>query len=147
MSLDSDVRQMSITRPFSLLPREALQLLAFSCERRQLKAGQTLFAAGEPADGAYFLLEGEIAMSADGEERRVAPGALIGETALIIDVMRGAGARASADSTLLRISRDTFRRVLGEFPASAVKLHASVSLRTRSFLDQLEAIRARGFET
>ncbi|MFZ2106970.1 MAG: Crp/Fnr family transcriptional regulator [Roseiarcus sp.] len=147
MSLESDVRRLSGTRPFNLLPREALQLLAFSCERRQLKAGQTLFAAGEPADGAYFLLEGEIALFAAGEERRVAPGALIGETALIVDVMRGAGARASVDSTLLRISRDTFRRVLGEFPASAVKVHASISVRTRHFLDQLEAIRARAFET
>ncbi len=147
MSLESDVRRLSGTRPFNMLPREALQLLAFSCERRQLKAGQTLFAAGEPADGAYFLLEGEIALSADGEERRVAAGALIGETALIVDVMRGAGARASVDSTLLRISRDTFRRVLGEFPASAVKVHASVSVRMRRFLDQLEAIRARAFET
>jgi CRP-like cAMP-binding protein len=147
MSLESDVRRLSGTRPFNMLPREALQLLAFSCERRQLKAGQTMFAAGEPADGAYFLLQGEIVLSADGEERRVAPGALIGETALIVDVIRGAGARASADSTLLRISRDTFRRVLGEFPASAVKVHASVSVRMRRFLDQLEAVRARGFET
>jgi CRP-like cAMP-binding protein len=147
MSLESDVRRLSGTRPFNMLPREALQLLAFSCERRQLKAGQTLFAAGEPADGAYFLLEGEIALSADGEERRVAAGALIGETALIVDVMRGAGARASVDSTLLRISRDTFRRVLGEFPASTVKVHASVSVRMQRFLDQLEAIRARAFET
>jgi CRP-like cAMP-binding protein len=147
MSLESDVRRLSGTRPFDMLPREALQLLAFSCERRQLKAGQTLFAAGEPADGAYFLLHGEIVLSADGEERRVAAGALIGETALIVDVMRGAGARASVDSTLLRISRDTFRRVLGEFPASAVKVHASISMRTRHFLDQLEAIRARAFET
>ena len=147
MSLESDVRRLSGARPFNMLPREALQLLAFSCERRQLKAGQTLFAAGEPADGAYFLLHGEIVLSADGEERRVAAGALIGETALIVDVMRGAGARASVDSTLLRISRDTFRRVLGEFPASAVKVHASISVRTRRFLDQLEAIRARAFET
>ena len=147
MSLESDVRRLSGTRPFNMLPREALQLLAFSCERRQLKAGQALFAAGEPADGAYFLLQGEIVLSADGEERRVAAGALIGETALLVDVMRGAGARASVDSTLLRISRDTFRRVLGEFPASAVKVHASISVRTRHFLDQLEAIRARAFET
>jgi CRP-like cAMP-binding protein len=147
MSLESDVRRLSGTRPFNMLPREALQLLAFSCERRQLKAGQTLFAAGEPADGAYFLLHGEIVLSADGEERRVAAGALIGETALIVDVMRGAGARASVDSTLLRISRDTFRRVLSEFPASAVKVHASISVRMRGFLDQLEAIRARAFET
>ena len=147
MSFESDVRRLSGTRPFNMLPREALQLLAFSCERRQLKAGQTLFAAGEPADGAYFLLHGEIVLSADGEERRVAAGALIGETALIVDVMRGAGARASVDSTLLRISRDTFRRVLSEFPASAVKVHASISVRTRRFLDQLEAICARAFET
>jgi CRP-like cAMP-binding protein len=147
MSLESDVRRLSGTRPFNMLPREALQLLAFSCERRQLKAGQTLFAVGEPADAAFFLLEGEIALSADGEERRVAPGALIGETALIVDVIRGAGARALVDSTLLRISRDTFRRVLGEFPASAVKVHASASVRTRRFLDQLEAIRARAFKT
>ena len=97
MSLESDVRRLSGTRPFDMLPREALQLLAFSCERRQLKAGQTLFAAGEPADGAYFLLHGELVLSADGEERRVAAGALIGETALIVDVMRGAGARASVE--------------------------------------------------
>src|ERR1700678_34118 len=104
---------MSITRPFSRLPREALQLLAFSCEKRQLKAGQTLFVAGEPADCAFFLLTGEIAMSAAGEDRLVRPGPLIGETALAVEVLRGAGARASAASTLLRISRETFRRVLG----------------------------------
>ena len=146
MSLDSDVRQMSITRPFSLLPREALQLLAFSCEKRQFKAGQTLFVAGEPADCAFFLLTGEIALSAAGEERLVAPGALIGETALAVEVLRGAGARASADSTLLRIPRETFRRVLSEFPEAAVKVHADASKRTRRFLNQLETIRSRAFE-
>jgi CRP-like cAMP-binding protein len=137
---------MSITRPFNLLPREALQLLAFSCEKRQLKAGQTLFVAGEPADCAFFLLTGQIALSAAGEERLVAPGALIGETALAAEVLRGAGAQASADSTLLRIPRETFRRVLSEFPEAAVKVHADASKRTRRFLNQLETIRARAFE-
>jgi len=147
MSLESDVRLLAGTRPFNMLPREALQLLAFSCERRELKAGQMLFAAGEPADGAFFLLEGEIAMAADGEERRVAMGALISETALAVEVVRGAGAWASVDSKLLRIPRDTFRRVLGEFPQAAVKVHADASARTRRFLKQLETVRARGFET
>src|ERR1700722_17454020 len=102
---------MSLTRPFSLMPREALQLLAFSCERRQVKAGQTLFVADEPADAAFFLLTGEIVLSANGQERRVAPGSLIGETALAADVLRGAGGRATVESTLLRVPRDTFRRV------------------------------------
>ena len=146
MSLDSDVRRMSLTRPFSLLPREALQLLAFSCEKRDAKAGQTLFAVGDPADSAFFLLAGEIVLSAGGDERRVAPGALIGETALVADVLRGAGARAAVDSTLLRVPRETFLRVLSEFPTAAVKVHADASARMRRFLDQLDSVRVRSFE-
>ena len=85
-------------------------------------------------------------MTADGEERRVAAGALIGETALIVEVVRGAGARATVFDAAADLAR-TFRRVLGEFPDAAVKVHASVSVRTRRFLDQLEAMRARAFET
>jgi CRP-like cAMP-binding protein len=138
---------MSLTRPFSLLPREALQLLAFACERRQLKAGETLFAAGEPSDAAFFLLDGEIVLSANNEERRVAPGALIGETALTAEVLRGAGARAAVDSTLLRVPRETFRRMLSEFPEAAGKMHRDASARTRRFLAELEKLRARAFET
>jgi CRP-like cAMP-binding protein len=124
-----------------------LQLLAFSCERRQLKAGQALFVAGEPADGAFFVLAGEITLSAEGKERRVSPGSLIGETALVAEVLRGAGALASVDSIVLRVQRDTFRRVLGEFPQAAVKVHAHLSARTRRLLIQLEAVRASKFET
>ncbi len=42
MSLEGDVRRMGRTRPFDLLPREARQLIAFSCVRKALKAGETL---------------------------------------------------------------------------------------------------------
>jgi CRP-like cAMP-binding protein len=147
MSLENDVRRLAATRPFSLLSRDALQLLAFSCEKRTLKAGQTLFVAGDVADAAFFVLTGEIVLSANGEERRVTAGALIGETALAAEVPRGAGARAATDATLLRVPRDMFLRVLSEFPETALKVHASASARTRNFLNQLEAIRARSFES
>ena len=146
MSLEDDVRRLAATRPFNLLPREAVQLLAFTCEKRALKADQTLFSAGEPADAGYFVLTGEISLTAGGEERRAGPGALIGETALVTEVPRGAEARAKVDSTLLRVSRHQFRRVLGEFPEAAVKLHAGASARTRELLNRLEAVRARAFE-
>jgi CRP-like cAMP-binding protein len=146
MSLDSDVRRMALTRPFNLLPREALQLLAFSCEKRLLKAGESLFAEGEPADAAFFVLSGEIVLSANGAERVAAAGALIGETALAADGQRRASARAGADATLLRIPSAIFRRVLTEFPKAAAKVHALASKRTRTLLGQLETIRARAFE-
>src|SRR5271169_132810 len=125
MSLEHDVRRMAATRPFNLMPREALQLLAFSCQKRTLKADEKLFGAGEPAEAAFFVLTGEIVLSVKGEERRAASGALIGETALAADTLRGADARARVESTLLCVPREVFRRVLGEFPDAAAKVHAS----------------------
>lgn len=146
MSLEADVRRMARTPPLNLLPREALQLIAFSCTRTTLKDGQTLFAEGEPADAAYFVLSGAIALVAQGAERRVEPDSLIGETALIADVERRATARAAGDSVALRIPRDVFRRVLSEFPQAAAQIRDATLARSRALLDRLEEVRARAFE-
>jgi CRP-like cAMP-binding protein len=137
---------MAQTRPFSLLPREALQLIAFSCTRVNLKARQTLFAEGEPADAAFFVLSGAIALVARGAERRVEPGGLIGETALIADIPRRANARAAEDVVALRIPREVFRRVLSEFPQAAAQIRVEALARSGKLLEQLEDVRARAFE-
>ena len=137
---------MARTRPFELLPREALQLIAFSCTKRDLKAGETLFAEGEPADAAYFVLSGAIMLVAQGAERRVEPGALIGETALIADIVRRANARAEGDAIVLRIPREVFRRVLSEFPEATAKIRDETLARSRKLLEELEAVRVRAFD-
>jgi len=147
MSLESNVRRMAGTRPFDLLPREAVQLIAFSCERRMLKSGETLFSAGEPADSAYFILSGELSLAIDDVERRVEPGALVGETALLADMVRRASAKATEDSELLRIPGAVFRRVLSEFPRAAVQMRAAAVARARDFVNQLDEKRARLFES
>jgi CRP-like cAMP-binding protein len=147
MSLESNVRRMAGTRPFDLLPREAIQLIAFSCDKRTLKAGESLFKAGEPADAAYFVLSGELSLAVDDAERRVEPGALVGETALMADVTRRASAKATDDCEVLRIPGAVFRRVLSEFPRAAVKVRAGAVARARDFVDQLDAKRRRLFET
>ena len=147
MSLESNVRRMAGTRPFDLLPREAVQLIAFSCERRMLKSGESLFSAGEPADSAYFILSGELSLAIDDVERRVEPGALLGETALLADMVRRASAKATEDSELLRIPGAVFRRVLSEFPHAAVQMRAAAVARARDFVNQLDEKRARLFES
>jgi CRP-like cAMP-binding protein len=147
MSLESNVRRMAGTRPFDLLPREAVQLIAFSCERRMAKAGELLFSAGEPADSAYFLLSGELSLVIDDAERRVEPGALVGETALLADMVRRVSAKATEDSELLRIPGAVFRRVLSEFPRAAAQLRATVAARARDLVNQLDETRARLFES
>ncbi len=146
MSLESNVRRMAGTRPFDLLPREAVQLIAFSCDRRMLKAGESLFNAGEQADAAYFVLSGKLSLTIGDAERRVEPGALVGETALMADVHRRASAKATEDSELLRIPGAVFRRVLSEFPRAAVKVRAAAVARARDFVDQLDERRVRLFE-
>jgi CRP-like cAMP-binding protein len=150
VTLDDDVARLARTRPFNLLPREAVQLIAFSCEKRRLRAGDTLFRAGESADLGYFIHSGAIALLADGgepkAERRVGAGALIGESALYAPTARRASARAAEDAVVIPIPRETFRRVLTEFPAGAEKIRAALAARTHLLLDGLEAARARSFE-
>ena len=46
----------------------------------------------------------------------------------------------------MRIPRETFRRVLAEFPASAEKIRAALAARTRRLVDGLEATRIKSFE-
>ena len=147
MSLEQDVRSMAGTRPFSLMPREALQLLAFSCERRSYRPGDLLFSAGEPADCAYFLLGGEVELSAHGAQRKAVRGALIGESALATELTRLSQARALTAATALRVPRETFRRVLTEFPDVAEKMRDSAAQRTRKLLNALEDVSARAFRS
>ena len=150
MTLDDDVGRLSRTRPFSLLPREAVQLIAFASEKRRLKAGDTLFLAGESADVGYFVHSGAIALVADGAgpraERRVGAGALIGESALYAETARRAAARAVEDAVVILIPRETFRRVLIEFPAGAKKIRAELVARTHLLIDALDAARLKSFE-
>ena len=150
MTLDDDVGRLARTRPFSLLPREALQLIAFSCEKRRLRAGDALFLAGETAHSGYFVHSGVILLLTDGREaegeRRVGPGALIGESALYAETTRRMAARAAEDAIVMSIPRETFRRVLAEFPASARKIRAELAARTHRLIDGLEAARLKSFE-
>src|SRR5580692_8002446 len=105
MALADDIERLSRTRPFNLLPREAIQLIAFSAEKRVLTADESLFGEGESGDCGYFVLSGSILLTARGHagaRARVAyEGALIGENAMIAETLRPSSARARENSTVL----------------------------------------------
>ena len=141
MTLDADVARLARTRPFSLMPREAVQLVAFSCVKQRLRAGELLFAAGDAGDAGYFVQSGAILLEDRrlSSSRRAAPGALIGESALYAPVVRQVDARAAEDAVLTRIPRETFRRVLAEFPEAGDKVRAALAERVRRLVDGLDA--------
>jgi len=145
MTLDSDVGRLSQTRPFDLLPREAVQLIAFSCEKRRLKAGETLFCAGDAGDAGYFVHSGAVMVTGGraGAAKRAGAGALIGESALYGPVTHRVEARVVEDGVVTRIPRDTFRRVLVEFPDAADKVRGALAARTKRLVESLDAARLR----
>ena len=151
MALADDIERLSHTRPFNLLPREAVQLIAFSAEKRVLTANESLFGEGEPADCGYFVLSGAIVLTARGhagERARVAnEGTLIGENAMVAQVHRPSSARARESSIVLRISRQVFHRVLGEFPRESARIRANLATRMRKIARELEDLRVRAIDT
>jgi CRP-like cAMP-binding protein len=150
MALADDIDRLSRTRPFDLLPREAIQLIAFSAEKRVLAANESLFEEGDHGDSGYFVLSGAVVLTARGHSgprsRLANAGTLIGENALVIEVYRPSSARAKESSVVLRIPRQVFHRVLSEFPKEAVRIRANLAARTKKIAGQLEELRLRAID-
>ncbi|MBA4789545.1 MAG: cyclic nucleotide-binding domain-containing protein [Rhizobiales bacterium] len=147
MSVEEAVATLSGVPMFEGLPAEALRGLAISGEDVALKAGETLFRGGDAADAAYVLLSGRLELASEpaGRRRRVCellPGALLGETALLIATTRPATARALEASRLLRLPRAAFLRVLEGFPEAAATLRVQLGARLAETLSALETVRA-----
>jgi CRP-like cAMP-binding protein len=147
MSLDQDIARLARTAPFDLLPADALKLIAFSSERKNFTAGESLFEQGEDADCAYFLLSGSALLTAHGEgpakRKQVAAGALLGEMAIFASTKRPASAKAREDCVALRIPRQVIHRVLAEFPSEAARIRATLAERTRQMAAELDGVRKR----
>jgi CRP-like cAMP-binding protein len=126
MALDDDITLLEHVPLFASLGQDPLRLLAFSAETRMLSGGDVLFREGQAADSGFVVVEGGFILSNSGglSERQVGPGALLGEIALIVATLRPATAIAREPSTVMRIPRMLFRRVLVEFPAAARRVHS-----------------------
>jgi len=147
MSLNDDIRNLSRIPLFGELEPEALRLIAFAAETRILRAGDVLFNRGDESDGGYIVLTGAIALDPIGDGgpavQIVGPTALIGEIALISQTERPVTAIAREPSTVLKITRALFHRMLKEFPVSARRLRAAIQARLDTFAQELEEMRLR----
>jgi CRP-like cAMP-binding protein len=145
MGVEEIIGKLARIPAFAGIEPEALRLLAFSAETRILRAGDVLFRRDEISNDGFVVLVGSIAMDASGDgavtARIVRPPALIGDLALLTQTRRPATAIAREPSTVLRISRLLFRRVLNEFPDSAERLRQSLGARLLQFTGELASVR------
>ena len=142
MALHDTVRAMASVPALAALDPEALRLIAFSAETRILRAGDVLFNEGEPSDCGYVVLSGMISLAnGGGPAIHVGPPTLIGEAAMIVETLRPADARAREPSSVLKISRSLFHRVLSEYPDGASRVRRIVAERLLTLQGDLDTLR------
>lgn len=151
MSIEDDIAFLERVPTLALMGREALRVIAISVEHFALARGQVLFHEGEPADCAYVVQDGSLAVAPDdphlaarpGQSARVGEGALIGEMALLTETRRPATATALEPTEVLRIPRNVFLRTLESYPDAARELTQRLSERVAATLADLDRVRER----
>lgn len=144
MGLDDDIAILAAAPVFGFLDRDALRLLSFAAERRELGDGDRLFARGEPADGGFVVMTGTIRLEPPGGGPPVKAGrsALIGNLALFVRGERPCDAIAEGRCELMRITPTLMRRVLEEFPSAAQAIHDAMVLDLVTFTGDLDRVRS-----
>jgi len=111
---------------FAPLSPPALEALAARLEPRQLRAGDVVFAQGDPGGDFYLVATGRVGVVHDGEQvAELGPGESFGEIALLRSVPRTATVTALTDVTLQALERETF---LGAVTGHAQSRAAAESL-------------------
>jgi CRP-like cAMP-binding protein len=145
MTIEDDIAFLERVPTLRPLGGGALRILAIGAESYAIEAGQMLFAAGEPADCAYIIQHGSFTLRPerpDDEEVIAGAGTLLGESALLAETRRPASAVAREESTVLRVSRAMFLKMLESYPDAAQRLRQLMASRTDQWTSEIENVRA-----
>ncbi len=144
MSLTEEVELLRNIPLFCKIEPSKLKLLAFTSERLTFAQGQDLFRQGDIGDAAYIIVAGNAEVIVDTPDgpltvARVGKNDIVGEIAILCDVPRTATVTASSELTTLRISKELFFQLVGEFPQMALEIMRELAARLERTTAQLRA--------
>ena len=146
MTIEDDIVFFERVPTLGLLGRDALRILAIGAESRYVHGGEVLFGMGDEADAGFVIQEGSFSLSSgqasESEPLVVGRGALIGELALITETKRPATATALEPSTVLRIPRSLFLKMLDGFPSAAERLRDILTNRSNQSAADIYSVRS-----
>ena len=121
-----------IYTPFARLPVEALRIILAELETVPVKRGDIIIHQGDDPGPMYFVEEGRLRayQQEDGERRYVAylrKGDFFGEIALFTGSKRRSTIEAVSDSTLLRLNRETFDRLIANYPQFKAQIEERIA--------------------
>ncbi len=142
MTIEDEIAFLEQVPFFRRLSGGALRSLAIAAETHAVQPGEVLFTAGEAADGAYIIQQGSFSLKPErGDEIVAGPGTLLGEAALLAQTTRPATATACEASTVLRVSRSTFLKILDSYPEAAQRLRELFVARSDQWAREIENVR------
>jgi CRP-like cAMP-binding protein len=146
MTIEDDIAFLERVPTFAQLGFSALQIVAIGSETKQLEDGEVLFRAGETADAGYVIQEGSLKLTKHDPRRSdpsitLGPGVLIGELALVTETVRPVTAIAAEPTTVIRISRSLFRKVLEGFPEAARLMRDRLAERANQATEEISLVR------
>jgi CRP-like cAMP-binding protein len=147
MTIEDDIAFFERIPTLNLLGRPALRILAIGAESRFVHGGEVLFTGGDQADSAYVVQEGSFALQphrAESQRREITArrGALLDELAMITPTTRLATAIALEPSTVIRIPRGLFLKMLEGYPDTARRLRDAIAQRTDQWAREMDNVRA-----
>ncbi len=144
MTIEDDIAFLERIPALAVLGRDALRILAIGTENRYVHEGVTLFGEGEQADGAYVVQEGsfDLVTRDNGTATVVGPGTLIGEVALISETRRPVSAVAREPSSVVRIPRQLFLKMLESDPNAALRMRDALAARVNQTANEFARVRA-----
>lgn len=96
---------------------EDLAVLAGIAEEVLYPEGAVIFEEGQPADGLYVVIRGELVLTSAGKEMsRMGEGSALGAWDLLEGGARVFGTHAAVETLLLRVMRQDFDDVLMDYP-------------------------------
>ena len=148
MDVFQEAEQLKQVPMFSKLAPAKLKLMAFTSEAVTFQGGQILFHVNDPTDCVYVIMDGEVEILAESEDGELFPvvtrgrNELIGEMAVLNNAPRSATLRANGVVKTLRISNDTFLKLLSENPDVALDVMRQLSDKLLQSHEQVEQMQS-----
>jgi CRP-like cAMP-binding protein len=145
MSIEDDIAFFERVPTLGLIGRTALRIIAIGSESKYVHSGEVLFTAGDEADCGYVIQEGSFdlkpATEGSGPDTIAGPGTLLGELAMMTETVRPTSAVAREPSTVIRISRSLFLKMLEGYPDAARRLRDAMAVRADQWAREMENVR------
>src|SRR5262245_31048227 len=144
MTIEDDIFFLEQVTTFAQLGFSALQIIAIGAEK-DLESGEVLFEAGDTAASGYVIRHGTLKLALPNAAPSdpgitVGAGVLLGELALVTETRRPVTATAIEPTTVIRISRSLFRKVLEGFPTAAVMMRNRIAEQAAEAADEIQAV-------